>query len=392
MGAGVVRRAPSATRSPRHEWRPRSSRRRSTTPWRRRLRLCAPTCPLSRFRQRGPRWPSRRRRPLAACSRCRCRCGHWTRQRRSASARGNLVGRRPSTKPRRLPPLSRAPCSYDSDIDLTRPLLPRADAAFLPPPPAAPTFAGGPRRYFESPCYPAPLLEPSRVAVVVSVPRRSNGVVEQSPSIQIAPAAYAPRAPSAPELPVVVGNFLPRAVEQNATHWLVILAAVVFGATVVGLVMQPRDGSLVVTVSGRAVAPCRACPSAWMETSVGAASPCEVKDLVPARTSLPLHHGSLREREPRVPDQVGRARGPARRPGQGFDGRRVRPECERSVNVQVERSGEAVAAPIAADALPRVTANAPPRVTANAPPRVTANALLESRRTRSLALPLRHTL
>jgi len=207
MGAGVVSPRPSATRVLATSGAPRSSRRRSTTPWRRRLRLCAPTCPLSRFRQRGPPGhpgaaaPSRRARGADADA------GIGRSQRRSASARGNLVGRR---RRRNLAACRRCPARHALRFG-HRPdpsVAPAGGCGVPAAPPAAPTFAGGP-----APILRKPVLTPAAAARAISGrggrvrAGRSNGVVEQSPSIQIAPAAYAPRAPSAPELPVVVGNF-----------------------------------------------------------------------------------------------------------------------------------------------------------------------------------------
>ena len=184
---------------------------------------------------------------------------------------------------------------YDSDTDLTRPLLPRVHAAFLPRPAAVPTFAGGPapiRRKLVLP--PPPLLERPPTAVVVSVPRRSMGVVEQSPSIQIrstasaaeVPAAYTPRAPSAPEVPVVLGNFLPRVVEGNARHWLITLAAVVFGASESSASScGPGTARSSSRCRARTVPPWGASPSAWTERSAARQVRATSRISCPARTS-----------------------------------------------------------------------------------------------------------
>jgi hypothetical protein len=137
------------------------------------------------------------------------------------------------------------------------------------------------------------------VPVVVSVPRRSAGVVEQSPSIQIRQAAAVaaeldPPASSTAGVPVVVDNASPRTIEHDARRWLMTLAAVVFGAAVVGVAMRPRDGSVVVTVSGPNGGAVRGVTIRVDGTERCASTPCEVKDLVPgvhlvsaAATGLP---------------------------------------------------------------------------------------------------------
>jgi hypothetical protein len=313
----------------------------------------------------------------------------------------------------------------------------------------------------------------------------------------------------------VVGSPLPRTVEQSANRWLVGLAAVVLGAAVVGVVMRPREGSVVVTVSGPQGGAVRGASIRVDGVERCTASPCEVKELMPGahfisasatglsasanrafviasgeraaqhvalsqveRTSAGLNvsaignglHVFVDGRDAGVPPialdhiepgphtvrvvgderyyqpyeesvdlRLGEVRslGPVRLrvirgrlqliAGDGTDGARVAVDgrrvlrlpavlelsadqshevtatrqgfedfssdvvfdgvAERSVAVQLQRPGEAVAAPIAMDALAPVAANAPPpTTTVESPARVAANAPPRTITVESLAL------
>jgi len=176
---------------------------------------------------------------------------------------------------------------YEWDTDPTRPLVPRAHAAALPPPPPFVVERAPVYRMLALP--PPPVLPRSAVPVVVSVPRRSAGVVEQSPSIQIrqtaaaaaVPAGLEPRASSTPGVPVVVDDSSPRTIEHDTRRWLVTLAAIAFGAAVVGVGMRPQDGSVVVTVSGPSGGAVRGVTVRVDGAERCASAPCEVKGLMP---------------------------------------------------------------------------------------------------------------
>jgi hypothetical protein len=84
-----------------------------------------------------------------------------------------------------------------------------------------------------------------------------------------------------PSVAPVAGSVFPPATIAGKRSFLVPLAAAIFGVAAVGLVLRPRTGALVVTVSGPTGAAARGVSVRIDGVERCTASPCEVKDLVP---------------------------------------------------------------------------------------------------------------
>jgi hypothetical protein len=229
-----------------------------------------------------------------------------------------------------LPRVSAPAAIYGSDADLTHPLAVAA-AREVPRPspvPHAPSASVGPVRLGSSPMVviPPPLAVAERreVPLIVAVPRASVGVVEQSPSIQItragdldentptshlspgAPRSFGvprssrgagfdtlPKIPRAGRIPaefeqlaaspsvVPVAGSIEPSTGRVSNRWLMALAALTFGALAVGVVLRPRTGALVVTVSGPSGGAVHGVSIRIDGTERCTSTPCEVADLLP---------------------------------------------------------------------------------------------------------------
>ena len=208
---------------------------------------------------------------------------------------------------------SALPDPYTSDTDLTRPLIPLADAE-----------GEGPRSSMLPPLHGMSREEQSSdgmgVPLIVAVPPPTIGTVEQAPSIQITPGApgsdytptsrlprpFAPtktspggrsglppipkpapvpaadsgrRGPSHSVAPVT-GSVLPPGLASNK-RWLLGLAAAVLGVVALGIGLHNRSGSLVVTVAGSSGAVVPGVSVRIDGTERCNTAPCVVKDLKP---------------------------------------------------------------------------------------------------------------